>query len=211
MENLNAKQRALNLKEHALIQSVQTRWNSTEAMLACLLEQKAAVSATLLESKKTEVRALNLSARDLTRIDALVHVLTPMKVATEQFCGQVYPSLSMVEPIVQALVHKFLKVSEDDTSFIADLKESMRNGLKKRFGDEGGKRHRLMCSLLDPQFKDLKFVTEEERKKTHEHMLDAMEGITLESLDGTAAKTHQRGQRMNHHERSQKSISSTSR
>ena len=45
-----------------------------------------------------------------------------------------------------------------------------------------------MCSLLDPQFKDLQFATEEERKKTHEHMLDEMEGITLESLDGTAAE-----------------------
>ena len=45
-----------------------------------------------------------------------------------------------------------------------------------------------MRFLLDPQFKDLTFVTEEERKKTHKHMLDAMEGITLESLDGTAAE-----------------------
>ena len=110
------------MKEHVLIQSVQTRWNSTEATLARLLKQKAAVSATLLESKMTEVQALNLSARDLTRMETLVRVLTPMKVATEQFCAQVYPSLSMVEPIVQTLVHKFLQVSEDDTSFIADLR-----------------------------------------------------------------------------------------
>jgi len=52
---LTEKQKALELPEHALLQDVCTRWNSTFDMMGRLLEQQAAVCAAVIELKRMDL------------------------------------------------------------------------------------------------------------------------------------------------------------
>jgi len=52
---LKHKQYELKHKQHRLIQSVATRWNSTYYMMECILEQQQPVSATLKQLRKGDL------------------------------------------------------------------------------------------------------------------------------------------------------------
>ena len=74
---LERKQEQLQLKKHKIIQEVSTRWNSALEVYKRLLEQQAAVSAVLLESKRSD---LLLRHEELTKMQ---RVLEPLGEATE--------------------------------------------------------------------------------------------------------------------------------
>ena len=59
---LERMQSCLDLPQHKLVQEVVMRWNSVYSMIQRLLEQQAAMSAVLLESRKVAHCAMLLTA-----------------------------------------------------------------------------------------------------------------------------------------------------
>ena len=60
----------LGLSQKQLIQEVQTRWNSTYAMLERITEQQTSISAVLAKSKKAADRDKILTSAELAIMDA---------------------------------------------------------------------------------------------------------------------------------------------
>ena len=79
--DLKEKQSQLGLPEHKLIGAVSTRWNSTYNMVKRILEQQQALSAVLLEDRKSW--CLMLSDADVTVLEKLVELLKHLSYLTD--------------------------------------------------------------------------------------------------------------------------------
>ena len=168
---LKAKQEHYGLPEHKLIQDVSTRWNSTYDMLMRVLEQQQAISAVLLESRKGSYRDLIPSSTQLSDMESVAGVLKPLAIATTTLCTEKTPSLSLVQPVLKALLRKHLAASEEDSEIVAELKSTIRSSIERHFSDPEQTKMMLLASILDPHFKALKFLPSVERSQVYEHML----------------------------------------
>ena len=179
---LETKQGQLGLPPHKLIQDVSTRWNSTYYMLNRLLEQRQAVTAVLLESTKTSVRELMLSASETSEIEFIASSLEPLAHATTMLCSETVPSLSLVQPLLAALLKRHLKHSEVDAKIVADIKSAIARSIAERFSDADQKNIMLKASALDPRFKAMKLLSSSERADVYAQLLIAASELFAATL-----------------------------
>lgn len=164
---LAVKQVQLEVPQHKLIQEVPTRWNSTYEMMKRLLEQRTAVSAVLLGSKRATTRELNLSPSELTQMELLVQILEPLAQATEMLSTDGYPSLSVMQPLLASLLKKQLKSTDQDAKLVVDMKQAISEKLHRRFSSELQHKFMLLATVLDPRFKMLKFLSTADRNNVY--------------------------------------------
>ena len=153
---LREKQDMLKLPDHKLIQDCVTRWGSTLAMLERLMEQQAAIAAVLMDRK---VRHLMPEGEEWTIIEHLVEILTPFQQATEAMGTVKYPTLSMVKPLLYKLSEVTLKFSNSDTATVKQVKTAIKNDLDQRYQTAALQRLMNVATYLDPQYKELPFLT----------------------------------------------------
>ena len=170
---LSVKQSALNLPKHKLIQEVATRWNSSLEMAKRILEQQSAISAVLLQSHKRSDRELLLSPADITLLEHIVEVLQPFAEATTMLSSEKYVSVSVVQPILKALLKKHLRPSDTDSQIVTDMKAALYTSLSSHFSDSDQQKLMVLATVLDPRFKSLKFLPSAERKHVYVDLLDA--------------------------------------
>ncbi|XP_038133614.1 E3 SUMO-protein ligase ZBED1-like [Cyprinodon tularosa] len=170
---LREKQALLNLPLHKLITDVATRWNSAHDMLERFLEQQPAIHAALLstEVRKSEKEICTLTDSDITTAEEVVAAMKPMKVATLAVSEEASPTLSIVAPLHAQLIHE-LQDKPSDSTLTRELKTAMYQDLNKRYLNE--KEALYKASALDPRFKALPFLSEDERE-------DVYNGITAEA------------------------------
>ncbi|XP_069105881.1 E3 SUMO-protein ligase ZBED1-like [Argopecten irradians] len=155
---------------HKLIQDVPTRWNSSLDMLKRLLEQSAALQATLLD-KSLSKRASELQRNlyeEMVIVGHLVEVLEGFKTATEMLSPEKTPSHHLILPVMKKLCQGIL-IEENDISIVKKVKKEMKSQLEDRFGPEIDVA--LIASLLHPKTKHLSFLSTEEREKAHALLL----------------------------------------
>ena len=155
---LEEKQVQLNLPKHKLAQDVPTRWNSTLYMIQRLVEQQAAVSSVLMDTKRSDLRNLILTPSEITQLEQVAKVLNPLEEATTILPGEKNISISVVQPIVAGLRRR-LKSSETDTVLVANMKSAILTNIQDHFSDEEKNEMMLVASALDPRFKLLKFLS----------------------------------------------------
>ncbi|KAJ4919271.1 hypothetical protein JOQ06_022231 [Pogonophryne albipinna] len=161
---LKEKQRLLQLPEHKLMTDVVTRWNSAHNMLERFLEQQPAICAALLSSevRKTEKDLCTLTESDVTTAEEVVSALKPMKEATQYMSKEKTPTLSVIAPLQDTLING-LKPIEGESAVIKEMKAAMSGDLQKRYIDLKATLH--ACSAMDPRFKSLPFLTENQRQE----------------------------------------------
>ncbi|KAI4819180.1 hypothetical protein KUCAC02_004449 [Chaenocephalus aceratus] len=157
---LKEKQRLLQLPEHKLMTDVVTRWNSAHDMLERFLEQQPAICAALLSSevRKTEKDLCTLTESDVTTAEEVVSALKPMKT----------PTLSVIAPLQDTLING-LKPIEGESAVIKEMKAAMSGDLQKRYIDLRATLH--ACSAMDPRFKSLLFLTENQRQEVYDGLI----------------------------------------
>ena len=170
-----------------LVRDVQTRWTSVHAMITRLLELKDAVHAVLSNSDKRNVRDLDLSAETLYQLRELNDVLKPLCLAMQGMGGQDYVSVSVLAPLLNKLVTKELAPSEADTPVVFDFKKAALDDLRGRYDMPGQMETFAICTFLDPQFKDFRFVKDPEERVQRKQM--AIDGLKNESTNETSNAT----------------------
>ena len=165
---LKEKQKTLALKEHKLIQDVQTRWNSAVDMIERFLEQQPAVYATLTSKEmrsRDKQNVATLSQEDFGDLEDLIEILKPLKTATTALCEEKVPTISIVLPLKHQLLTNILCVQDGDKKLVKSAKEAVAEDLKKRYETERQQSALIMASLLDPRFKSLPFLKPIEKRK----------------------------------------------
>lgn len=155
------KQKLLDLPQHKLMTDVPTRWNSAFDMVERFLEQQPAICATLLstEVRKNAKDLWTLSETDLANAEDVAKTLRPLKVATLVMSEEKTPTVSIIAPL-QAQLCQSTEEQTDDSGIVKDVKNALAQDLGKRYAN---KSFLQMASALDPRFKALPFLTEEER------------------------------------------------
>ncbi len=156
---------------------VATRWNSAYDMVSRFYELQDAVVSTLrskdLSKAKSREKDLNsLSDEDIELVEELIRCLKPMKHITTMLCSEGNPTVSMILPLLTDMLNRKLLPSNvpradltDAAKTIEDVKKSMRKDLEGRYT---GKMETLkLASALDPRFKALPFLTDDERDEVY--------------------------------------------
>lgn len=110
------KQSNLKLEDHSLIQSVETRWNSTYIMLERLYEQISAVNGALLD-KNSKCENLFINADEISLISGYLNVLSCFYEATKEFSASKYITLSIVIPTFNSIINN-LQQEEKNTKVV---------------------------------------------------------------------------------------------
>ncbi|XP_048020934.1 E3 SUMO-protein ligase ZBED1-like [Megalobrama amblycephala] len=162
---LKEKQKLLQLNAHKLKIDVVTRWNSTLEMLERFLEQQPAISAALLspDVRRNEKDLCSLKEEDITDAEDVVRALKPMKTATQVMSEEKCPTLSVMAPL-HALLLKEMTSLPEDSRVVKDTKDEIKKNLSTRYVNQ--KDMLYVASAIDPRFKALPFLNEEERDRT---------------------------------------------
>ncbi|KAL5233952.1 hypothetical protein ACI65C_001362 [Semiaphis heraclei] len=170
---LKDKQDQLGLPTESLIQSCRTRWNSIYMMLDRLYKNRCPISNVLADRSLTTAamaHKFEVTEHQWTDVETLIKLLKPLQIMTTVFCGEKYCSISMVRPLVNAVIEKHLKHNVSDDEITEHFKTTVIRELSDRFKllwcPSSVVSARQIASFLDPRFKDLE----------HE-MVDAREEI----------------------------------
>lgn len=110
-----------------------------------------------------------LSEADVSGAEHLVTALKPTKLATTTMSEESIPTLSVIAPLHAQLLANFTTASEDDP-MTREVKHAIRADLMKRYTSTKERHILHAASALDPRFKALPFLSEDEKMETYSRM-----------------------------------------
>ncbi|XP_077308604.1 E3 SUMO-protein ligase ZBED1-like [Lithobates pipiens] len=160
--------------EHALINDVSVRWNSTLHMISCLLEQRWPVTAILSDPDVTPRGKcfLDLKHDQWSLLEEVEQVLKPFECATVFLIGESYVTACILPPLVKGL-QKSIQSTICETAAVKAFQSVAAQEMTSRweretkFRDDGGENICLIAAALDPRFRKLKFLVAEDSLKVH--------------------------------------------
>ena len=189
---LKAKQRlvlAEKFHELSLIQDVATRWNSTVDMLSRLLDLTPAIHAAVIDNdapkRIKELRTHLFTFEEQALVERIIHVLEPLKKATVFMSSETAVTSHKAIPVAMKLA-SLLEVQDFDPSAIAKMKDAMKSNLAKRDIEENNQLK--LASLLNPETKKLRFLSEEQSATMTKLLIEEAEKVAFAS---NQSKNHQ--------------------
>lgn len=183
---LQDKQKQQNVPQHKLVQDVVNHWNSVYLMLDRLIEQKGPVSAVLTDeivSKRSD-RDLELSTSQWRTAEDIVAVLKPMITLTELLSEENNASLSATVPMVMNIKKRHLVVHEDDSRITKIIKTRLSEEMDRRWELKGPGLEQsvyISAAVLDPRFKKLSFLSDDQRDEAYSVVAEVAESLTNRS------------------------------
>lgn len=93
-------------------------------------------------------------------------------------CGETHVGLLFIYPIILNLVNGVLKVEESDVTATCNFKNTVLKQLKSRFKldteDELAGSVPIIACILDPRFKDLRFLPKNTRAEVKSHLIQLL-------------------------------------
>ncbi|XP_070382769.1 E3 SUMO-protein ligase ZBED1-like [Dermacentor albipictus] len=195
-DELSRRQELLGLPTERLMQSCPTRWSSTYQMLTKLIKHRSAIQSvladrTIVTAKKAQ--NLEISQHEWNVISELCEVLEPLHLATTILCSDTVSPVSMVRPVVKAVVKKLELQSTGDLE-VENFKEVVRMEISRRFSLDWDAQQRSVsarqrASFLDPRYKCLHYEKPDAREAIRSNvreMLNLLSPSADESGMGTA-------------------------
>ena len=144
------------LTDLKLIQSIDTRWNSTFAMLQRFILLYKEVGTILLNMPDSSVEML--SATELQLIQEIIIVLNPLEKVTTEVSGERFVTASKIIPLINCLKNKTQSIRESlKTTVALSLIDRLQQSISTRFGQIESNSIMAVSTILDPRFKKLHF------------------------------------------------------
>ncbi|XP_066583336.1 E3 SUMO-protein ligase ZBED1-like isoform X2 [Prorops nasuta] len=147
MDNLRA------VSDLKLIQSIDTRWNSTHDMLVRFIELSEKIGSVIL---RLPAAPSMITATELQTSKEFVELLKPFKDATMIICGEYYMTASKAIPIVNTL-KAAISQSEPKTVEGNNMKQLLLQQIELRFQNIEEDTILATATILDPRFKSIHF------------------------------------------------------
>lgn len=181
---LRNRQSLLKAPEHALIQDVPTRWNSTQLMLERLTEQRRVITDIMLDRSVTKKNdaALLLKDSEWDIVSDVSTVLSALTEVTKCICVEKDVSCSDIYPIVCGLLSDTLQRKVTDSGLVATVKDTLKSELTCRFQPDSvdtAKSTPVLAALLDPRFKYLPFLSVKQRKIAEDSLESRLDDVPL--------------------------------
>ena len=165
-------------KFKTLIRDCQTKWNSSFFMLQHLLKLRWSIKAVLSDPTVTKRsdQYLDLKTDQWNLVSELVTVLEPLDVATTFLSYEQNPSLSCVLLVLQGLIESLGQFG-DEQSCVCQFKKVVIEEIKTRwsFGMFNSDNILVIGALVDPRFKQFKFIDDEIKEAVKEEVIRRME------------------------------------
>ena len=171
-DKLHKAQATLEMKELQLIQDVETRWNSALMMLRRLLKVYPAIYATLYDD--SSYKHLLPSDSDRNHMQELIILWEPFEKSTVMVSSEKKATCSLILPTLEMFLSHHLKAKATDSTFIQRVKTAMHKDLSQRYRKTETSQLLQMATIVDPRFKALTWVSEEERSDWYSSLSDAM-------------------------------------
>ena len=142
-------------------------------MINRILEQQQPICATLIEIRKPELMPTDT---EIFTMEDFVDAMKPMVEITEKIGGERQVTVSAVRPLVHKLLTNYLDVTAEDSRVKKEIKKAVKLDLESRYQDTKVEELLNKACFLDPRFKSLSFLTEEERR----YIRLLVEGETVE-------------------------------
>lgn len=156
-DKLKLVQEQMNMPLLKIKQDVSTRWNSCYIMLERLLAIKDALSVVVSNIPKCPEY---LDAEEWAIISGCVQVLKPAYHLTTILCGEKYPTISIIVPLIRGFQHAMARLPvESDAG--ERLKTSLQDIVTRRLGILEKNKIVSKATFLDPRFKKIAFGCEE--------------------------------------------------
>ena len=123
----------LDIEKLQVQQDVETRWNSSLAMMRRLLKIMPTIASVLFSTKQNHLLP---NDRDTKMMEDLVNLLSPFETGTNMLSSEKEPTASPILPLIQVL-EKYTNVKHNDSSVIRKAKEAMRKDIEKRYKKRG--------------------------------------------------------------------------
>ncbi|XP_040916034.1 E3 SUMO-protein ligase ZBED1-like [Toxotes jaculatrix] len=149
-------------------------------MVDRFLEQQPAVYAVLLspQVRKGAHDICTLSEADVSGAEHLVKVLKPMKLATTTMSEESMPTFSVIAPLHAQVLADFTPAPEDGL-MTCEIKHAIWEDLMKRYTSTKERDTLHIASALDPDFKALPFLSEDEKVETYSRMTTAAASLKV--------------------------------
>ncbi|CAD0205153.1 unnamed protein product [Chrysodeixis includens] len=136
-----------------LVQSVDTRWNSTYYMIQRFIELRSVLNDILFRHPRAPAM---LSASEISTVTSVIMVLRPLEAATKEISGDKYCTSSKIIPLVRCMLSKITSaVIEDPVA--KEVQKLAINELNKRMGSIEHVTALAIACILDPRFKRMHF------------------------------------------------------
>lgn len=147
-------------------------------MLAKLIKHRLAIESVLADRAivtANSAQNLEISQQEWNVISELCEVLEPLELATNILCSDTVFPVSMVRPVMKALVKK-LEPQTSGGHVVENFKEMVRLEISRRFsldwdGQLTSVSARQRASFLDPRYKSLHYEVPGAREATFEKCL----------------------------------------
>ncbi|XP_031673379.1 uncharacterized protein LOC116364351 isoform X2 [Oncorhynchus kisutch] len=182
-QRLRAIQEELGLPKHSLIQTVQTRWNSTLHMLQRMFEQRRALNA--YAGEYGHISSLFATQWDI--VSNLIETLAPMEEVTVEMSHSnstaacIIPSVSVLKLMLQQ--------EGSSTQGINTLRKTMLDSLTRRFSKAEETKCLVLATVLDPRYKSYAFASGTALEKAKEWLKEESDLLRKPNPRATAERT----------------------
>ncbi|XP_063215775.1 zinc finger BED domain-containing protein 4-like [Bacillus rossius redtenbacheri] len=148
-ESLHSQMEQMGQPVLEMIQHVDTRWSSDYSMLERLLQIKAPLVADQINTDSTEM----LTSSEWKQMAGIVAILKPLADATREISGNLYPTSSMVIPMLKCL-HSHLNDYIDKKADGVIFAKCLSKHLLAQFPNYIEDKVFLVAMIVDPRYKD---------------------------------------------------------
>ncbi|XP_046376788.1 E3 SUMO-protein ligase ZBED1-like [Haliotis rufescens] len=150
------------------------RWNSTFTMLEQIIRDMPSIQMAFQnpDLQKEDVRLFLFDSNNQKLCQELVDLLRPLNNASMLLCEQRMVTVSMILPVLKKLEITLLG-GETDCPVIKECRNTIWKEIRSPYSSDNIRDILLVCSLLDPRYKELRYVEAVEREKARRLLYDA--------------------------------------
>ncbi|KYM84659.1 PREDICTED: zinc finger BED domain-containing protein 1-like [Atta cephalotes] len=163
LETLTMQEQLSELDENTIFLDYPAIWISTYTMLEQIIARRNMIVSILESTDGIDHEMFEISNEQWKIMEDIVNVLAPFKVTIMTLSEEKMPLISLLKPLLWQLVSSHLKVKESDSNTAKTFKESLSDMLFERYADYNVTLFLQIATTLDPRFKTMPYVTEEDK------------------------------------------------